>query len=191
MKGPDGSFFIQGGIIMKSDDMFDSIVERTLEITGDVVFSQAGVKISIEKASPLEWARAFLTALYDYSADKLPVTPANAVAVDELPFYFARFDELFTTESEKEEFYANYVSCILWGYGNLKGIEPKWTEIDDTVAGEYPQIIGETLVTKKSTSSEEAALWLFGEYKKQLKQLQEKEEPPKQHKKSRWGIFGK
>lgn len=129
-------------------------------------------------ASPLETAQSFKEAIIEYSVDKLIDIAENKVIVDDLSYIFARLDTQFASKKEQEEFYQNYVFCILSQYGELVGKSFSWIKSYSLSTGKsaYPLIEEDRFITHVTTPNKQSAIWLFKEYERKLKKQEQKNE---------------
>lgn len=147
---------------MDTKNINRNINERIIKMSGGII----GVLLQ----PPTETAQYFKRALFDYSIEKLLDTDENKVIVEDIGVIFSRLDKQFTSRLEQEKFYHNYVLCILDKYSELIGTEISWELVSEESPKTFPRIEECCFLTKRTTTSEEAAIWLFRQYDQKLKE---------------------
>lgn len=161
---------------MNSNDIYEKITEKIVELASDGHIKIAGIPIMAAFQSKTEHAEFYRKALYDYSIEKLFETDENKVIVEDLSFIFARFEEQFTSQTEKDAFYNHYVCSILSSYNELTGKKRTWRRVAENVPGEYPNIDND-YITRIDMTNKDAAIWLFKKFEKEIETQKRKEEP--------------
>lgn len=137
---------------------------------------------------------AFKIALFESLTDRLILDEENKTTVDDLRFIFDRLDRSFASLNEREDFYGGVVVAIIYAYSNI-GTLSGWKISSSSEDGVFPRIENRTLVTARSASNVDTALWLFNEYEKMAKEKIELEEAEREkviekvRKKRRTGNF--
>lgn len=171
---------------MNSNDIYERVTEKIVELSSNGQIKIAGIPIMVAFQSKTDQAEFYRRALYDYSIEKLFETADNKIIVEDLSFIFARFEEQFTSQEEKDAFYNNYVCSILASFNELTGKKRTWRRVTETESGEYPNI-DDDYVTRTNMSNKDAAIWLFKRYEKEIETQKRKEEPKqKGYQKSRF-----
>ena len=150
---------------MNSNDIYEKVTEKIVELSSDGYIKIAGIPIMVAFQSKTDQADYYRKALYDYSIEKLFETDDNKVIVEDLSFIFARFEEQFTSQEEKDAFYNNYVCSILASFNELTGKKRTWRRVAENVPGEYPNIDND-YITRIDMTNKDAAIWLFKRFEK-------------------------
>lgn len=166
---------------MNSNDIYEKITEKIIELSSNGHIKIAGIPVMVAFQSKVDQAEFYRRALYDYSIEKLFETDDNKVIVEDLSFIFARFENQFASQSEKDAFYNNYVCSILASYNELTGKKRTWRRADTNESGEYPSIDDE-FVTRTDMDNKDAAIWLFKRYEKEIEVQKSEESKDKKQK---------
>lgn len=146
---------------MKSDDIFIKVGKSMAEsgsIALPIVPNKKKVVEDMEEA------------LLDYTYMKLAeVEPIDSIILD-LPVLLDRIDAHLKMEEEQEEFYLNYISCLLNVYNNISNHHIFWRIVDPPL--EEPRITKghyvHYLETEEKTPNKEVTLWLYDHMKKKF-----------------------
>lgn len=144
---------------MKTDDIYIK-VGRKMALDGfDTISAEEPLDTKTKKAIIESMSNAILSYSYE-KISRLENPPMDLSII---------FDVIDTClpEGEQETFYANYVHCMLYVYGNIEDENILWSIIEEKEEGvEYPRIVkeGEYLTfyeTEQTTSPRESAEWLY------------------------------
>lgn len=173
---------------MHSNDIYEKVTEKIIELSSNGHIKIAGIPVMVAFQSKVDQAEFYRRALYDYSIEKLEDTEENKIVVEDLSFLFARFENQFASQAEKDSFYNNYVCSILGSYNELTEKKRTWRRVDINESGEYPSI-DDDFVTRTDMDNKDAAIWLFKKYEKELerqKQESAKGKKEKAHQKTKF-----
>ena len=109
----------------------------------------------------------FELALFNYTSRKIRAAGISDTLVYDLRMLFDVIDTRFNTKEEMDDFYQNYVFCLI-NHCNMLDKEKLmlWEEVsEDNAENTYPSIEEKDYIrffqTGPKTSKKEAALWLF------------------------------
>lgn len=176
---------------MKSDDIYLAIQKRMVELSKKAYMQIIGLIIPIEPFTEEETIKFFKPALFDYTINKLSITEENRVLVEDLSLIFKKLEPQFSSTREKQLFYKNYVFCLLNHYSQVIRKSLVWEVVskEEKENSTFPRIVGNNFQTKEQTSYEEATLWLFTEYEREIEKQKDAGSKKTYQKKKRNNFF--